>query len=324
MNMSPTAPRLSVLMAVHDARRYLDACLRSIFGQTFADFEFIVVDDGSTDGSRRILEKWARRDARLRLIARENRGLTPSLNEALAAARGEYVARMDADDVSLPRRFELQVDYLDRHADCVAVGGEVLMVDPEGWPIGLRGHALTHEEIDRRLLAANGGALTHPVATMRADALRKIGGYREQFVVAQDLDLFLRLAEVGRLANLPEVLLRWRQSPRSINFTRYQSWGEMKRMALRDAAARRGIVWDVEAILAQDQFPFGSRTPRLTWGRYALNAGHPWTALKNGCASFGFEPDRAAAKNLIGDACSRLYWRGFRSKFGRQARGTRN
>jgi hypothetical protein len=305
-------PQISVIMAVWNAQRYLGQCLRSMSRQTVSDYEFIIVDDGSTDGSRGLLERWARKDRRIRLIARENRGLTRSLNEALAVARGDYIARMDADDISLPNRFELQIDYLARAPECVAVGSEVLLIDPEGWPIAPRGHDQTHDEICRKLLQGNGGAMSHPAVIVRASVLRAIGGYDERFAVAQDFDLFLRLAEVGQLANLPEVLLLWRQSKQSVNQTRHAQWNEVKRMALQNAMERRGIQLDIQAILAADQRP--SQTPRLAWGRAALNCGHPWTALKNGCISHFGENSGTAAQVLIRDALSHLYWREFREK----------
>ena len=166
--MPESRPQISVIMAVWNAQRYLGHCMRSIARQTVSNYEFIIVEDGSTDGSRRLLEQWARKDRRIRLIARENRGLTRSLNEALATARGDYIARMDADDISLSNRFELQIDYLARHSDCVAVGGEVLLIDPEGWPIAPRGHVQTHDEISRKLLQGNGGAMSHPAIMVRA------------------------------------------------------------------------------------------------------------------------------------------------------------
>jgi glycosyltransferase involved in cell wall biosynthesis len=313
--MASGAPRVSILMAVHNSRRTLEACLRSMVGQSYPDFEFIIVDDGSTDGGGRVLERWAGRDARIRLLPRPNRGLTVSLNEALACARGEYLARMDADDVSLPRRLELQVRYLDEHPECVAVGGEVLLVDPGGWPIGLRGHAPDHETIDRELLRGNGGAMTHPAILMRADVVRAAGGYREIFDVGQDLDLFLRLAEAGRLANLPEVVLRWRQSVGSVNQTKANRWVDIKRLALADAARRRGLDLDVDAIVAASPAP--TATPRLEWGQYALRSGHSWTALKWAAGSLLREKDRRQARQLLREAWSSLYWHDLRGRISR-------
>jgi glycosyltransferase involved in cell wall biosynthesis len=310
--MASGAPRVSILMAVFNSRRTLAACLRSMVCQTFSDFEFIIVDDGSTDGGGRVLQRWARKDPRFQVLSRPNRGLTVSLNEAMASARGEYLARMDADDISLPLRLEWQVKHLDQHPECVAVGGEVLLVDPGGWPIGLRGHAPDHETIDRELLRGNGGAMTHPAILMRADVVRAAGGYREIFDVGQDLDLFLRLSEAGRLANLPEVVLRWRQSVGSVTQTKANRWVDIKRRALADAARRRGLDLDVDAIVAASPAP--TATPRLEWGNYALRSGHPWTAMKCAAGSLFREKEGIQARRLLREAWSSFYWHGFRSK----------
>ena len=104
---TPVAPVISVVMSVHNGEKYLREAVESILNQTFRDFEFIIIDDGSTDGSKTILEEYAAKDSRIRLVVPwENRGLTKSLNDGLALARGEFIARMDADDIALPQRFE--------------------------------------------------------------------------------------------------------------------------------------------------------------------------------------------------------------------------
>ena len=245
-----TNPTISVVMSVHNAERYLHKAIESILTQSFADFEFIIIDDGSSDGSPAILREYAAKNERIRPILHENRGLTKALNEGLALARGEFVARMDADDISLPQRFERQAFYLKQHPDCVLLGSEVLLVDPEGWPICRRGHLLSHQQIDEQLLRGDGGGLTHPAVMIRTRTLREIGGYNEAMTTAQDLDLFLHLAEVGQIANLPDVLLKWRQHPASVNHTRYLTWREMKKIALSAAAQRRHIRLDLERILS--------------------------------------------------------------------------
>src|SRR3954468_5693657 len=121
------APTVSVLLAVYNARRYLRQAIDSILAQTFTDFEFIIIDDGSTDDTLAILREYEKRDGRIRLISRPNKGLTTTLNEGLALARGEFLARMDGDDVALPTRFEKQVTYLRDHPECVLVGSRVLL-----------------------------------------------------------------------------------------------------------------------------------------------------------------------------------------------------
>src|ERR1700761_204383 len=126
------APLVSVLMPVFNAQRYVAAAVNSILDQTLGDFELIIVDDGSTDQSTAILRRLAGRDGRIRLISRPNTGYVVALNEALDAARGEFLARMDADDVSLPQRFEKQVQFLQENPDFVLVGTHVTTMDADG------------------------------------------------------------------------------------------------------------------------------------------------------------------------------------------------
>src|SRR5436305_9543595 len=125
-------PQVSVLMPVYNAIRYIGVAVDSVLSQTFSDFEFIIVDDGSTDGSAEILREYAGRDPRIRLISRPNTGLGFALNEALAVARAPFIARMDADDECLPERFEKQIQYLRNHPECVLLGSRVLWIDSDG------------------------------------------------------------------------------------------------------------------------------------------------------------------------------------------------
>ena len=122
-------PRVSVALPVHNCERYVAEAIESILAQTFTDFEFLIVDDGSTDGTLPILNRFAARDSRIRVISRPNTGIVGALNEMLGLARADLVARMDADDVALPVRFERQVRYLDEHPECVMVGSRVTIID---------------------------------------------------------------------------------------------------------------------------------------------------------------------------------------------------
>src|ERR1051326_2264165 len=129
---SSRPPFVSVLVPVYNAARYLDVAISSVLRQTFSDFELIAVDDGSKDDSKKILEHFSANDARIRVISRPNTGIVGALNDGLAVARGEFIARMDADDVALPGRFQAQLDYLRGHPDCIAVGTAVQIIDARG------------------------------------------------------------------------------------------------------------------------------------------------------------------------------------------------
>ncbi len=234
-----TVPTVSVCMPVFNAEPYLRLAVESILQQSFTDFEFIIIDDGSTDKSRQILEQYARRDARIRLVSRPNTGYVTALNEALSMSRAPYLARMDADDVSMPDRFEKQLEYFRNHPDCVLLGSQILMIDPFGSSLYRPEHRLNHDEIDAQLLAGVGWAVVHPACMMVREHVTALGGYRME--LAEDLDLFLRLAERGRIANLPDVLLHYRQHAKSVNHTRHHEQNDHSRKAVTDAYARRGI-----------------------------------------------------------------------------------
>src|SRR5688572_12730012 len=132
--MMSGSPTVSCVMTVYNTAPYLREAVESILGQTFTDFEFIIIDDGSTDASPQILSDYAERDARIRLVSRPNTGIVKAANEGIGLSRGKYLARMDSDDVALPHRFATQVKYLDEHPDCVLVGSAAMFIDPYGVP----------------------------------------------------------------------------------------------------------------------------------------------------------------------------------------------
>jgi glycosyltransferase involved in cell wall biosynthesis len=276
-------PTVSVVMPVFNAERYVAGAIRSIRGQTFRDWELLIFDDGSSDRTRDILARYARRDARIRLFLNEHMGYVTWLNEGLRQARGALWARMDADDVALPRRFEKQVTYLRQHHDCVAVGADAMQIDAAGWPLGRLGIPLLHEQIEARLLQGLGEALCHPVAMFRRDAMLAVGGYRKECEPAEDVDLYLRLGEVGRLANLPDVLLRYRRHFASVTASRQMKHGEALRRGLQSAYQRRGLPPPTEEPLRlQRQTRNATREEmRRYWIEQALQAGCVWTARKH-------------------------------------------
>jgi glycosyltransferase involved in cell wall biosynthesis len=210
-------PAISVLIPVRNAAATLDEALGSIVAQTFRDWEALLVDDGSTDDTPRLLAAWSRRDTRFRLLRnRDGLGLVPSLNRALEAARAPVLARMDADDVSLPTRLERQLARLDA-GNVAAVGCGIRYFPEEQVMDGARRYAawlnslVTPEEHDRDIFVEC--PLAHPTMLFRADRVRCLGGYQARGW-PEDYDLCLRLWEAGeRLAKVPEVLFLWRESP---------------------------------------------------------------------------------------------------------------
>jgi glycosyltransferase involved in cell wall biosynthesis len=280
---------VSIIMPVYNAAAYLAEAVDSILAQTYRDFQFVIVNDGSTDRSPAILERYAQRDNRIKLISRPNTGIVGALNDALAEATGQYVARMDADDVSEPNRLAVQVDFLDKHPDVVAVGSRVVGIDPCGCELFHSEHKLSHDEIDAELLNGVGWALVHPAVVMRRDVVRQLGGYRKQWQWVEDLDLFLRLAEIGRLANVGEFLLNYRQHTESVNRTRAAEQARLADACVREAYGRRNRpVPDGWKFVPK---PKPAKDVQLrTWAWRAMKAGNVPAARKHAVALWKTAP----------------------------------
>jgi len=207
-----TPPELSVVMSVYNGEKHLHEAVNSILNQTFTDFEFIITNDGSSDKPSEILESFA--DLRIRLIHQENIGLTKSLNRGLKCATGEYIARMDADDISAPDRFERQIRHFEQNPQIGLVGTQFLIIDDEGKEFEASKYPLENAKIKETLLKSN--AFCHGAVMFRRGLLGIAGYYREQFTCAQDFDFWLRLSEHTNVANLDSVLYKLRRSIKSI------------------------------------------------------------------------------------------------------------
>ncbi|VWX55186.1 glycosyltransferase [Novosphingobium sp. 9U] len=205
-------PALSVAMSVYNGERFLAAAIDSVLGQSFGDFEFLILDDGSTDATASILRSYERVDARVKPIVRENRGLVASLNELIARAEAPVIARMDADDICRPVRFERQLAFLAEHPDHGVVGSWSEDMGEHGEPMFRTGadHPITHDEV-LATIAEGQQVICHPAAMYRRDVVRSVGGYHAAFRHCEDFDLWLRLASVTKLGNIPERLLRYRR-----------------------------------------------------------------------------------------------------------------
>ena len=236
----PAQPAVSVLMPVYNGSRYLRGAIESVLAQSFGDFELIVVDDGSTDGVRRVLREYERRDTRVRLFERPHAGIVATLNFGLRQCRGEFVARMDGDDVALPNRLEAQVALLRREPGVAVVGGGYELVDAAGRLLRIE-YPPTGDAALQELCLSGRTPICHPLATIRRSALTVAGDYDAGLEMAEDLDLWLRLGEVGRLACVPEVVLKYRQHSGSLSETRQRQQGEAIRVGVEKAYRRRGL-----------------------------------------------------------------------------------
>ena len=225
-----------MILPFRDAQRFLPAALASIQSQDLADLEIIAVDDGSTDGSSAIVEAAAAGDSRVRLVATGRRGLPGALNHGCRLARGRYLARMDADDIARPTRLSRQVAALDRQPALVVVGGAVDLIDEQDRVVGEIWYPGS-DRAARTVLAKGGAPLCHPAATIRRSAFDAAGGYRAECELAEDLDLWLRLARIGTLLNLDTKVLQYRLHPASASYDRIriQIGSRYRALLLNDA-----------------------------------------------------------------------------------------
>ena len=237
-------PKVSVLMAVYNGEKYLPEAINSILGQTFTDFEFLIVDDGSRDRTPEIIRSY--QDPRIRPISNPgNVGLTHSLNQGLDLARGEYLARMDSDDISLPERLAKQVTHMDVNSEIAVCGTWAKDIDAQGRVTGVR-ETPVGRHLEREYWRPS--PIIHPSAMIRRAHLNGLH-YDEQIRYAQDFDLWLRMKPIHKLANLPEHLLLYRVHGKSITVSQRDDQLRATYDIFRKIVGASGIDFDEFAAL---------------------------------------------------------------------------
>ncbi len=248
----PSTPSISVLLPCRNAAATLDEALASLVAQTFADFEIVAVDDGSSDETATLLDEWRKRDDRIRAVCTPPGGIVAALDTAATHARGDVLARMDADDIAAPERLERQVAFLDDHSELAACGSRVRYVPTSLVRDGARRYeewingVVTWEQMERDLFVEC--PIPHPTLVMRRATFEEVGGYRD-VGWPEDYDLVLRLWVSGYgFGKVPEVLLEWREGPERLSRTdgRYgeDAFRRCKAHFLRSRIADRAVaVW---------------------------------------------------------------------------------
>ncbi len=207
---------ISVVMPTYNAEKYLKESIESILNQTFKDFEFIIINDGSTDNSLKIIKGYERKDKRIILINNpKNLGLQKTLNKGLEVAKGKYIVRMDADDISMPNRFKIQFEYLEEHKDIFLVGSSAIVIDEFGNRLGIFEKQNNPSRVKKKLEKSN--SVIHPSIMFRNEGFF----YREKFKTSEDYDLYLRILSSGRkITHLPDFLIKYRISRNSFMSTK--------------------------------------------------------------------------------------------------------
>lgn len=262
MSDAAAAPLVTVLLPVRNAEPYVEEAMHSLLRQTLKDFRILAIDDGSTDDSVRILNKFA--GPNLEIVARAHRGLVATLNEGIERARTPYIARMDADDRSLEHRLEAQLAFLQTHPGHVLVGSGRIVIDATGCALCVQ-PVLSEDSAIRRALAV-GNCFVHGSVMYRREAALSAGGYRAAARLIEDYDLWRRLAERGKLANLPQSLYEWRANPRGES----RSNRELQRQAGDRLADEIWEAWFDEA----------GPAPRALWPSVWLHGIDSWLAAE--------------------------------------------
>ncbi|WP_220790422.1 glycosyltransferase family 2 protein [Gluconacetobacter takamatsuzukensis] len=231
-------PLIDILIPAYNAESTIREAIDSLRGQTIAAIRIVVVDDGSTDGTGRILAEMASQDPRIVVLTQPNGGITAALNHGVSQCRAPFIARLDADDLAAPDRLERQFGYMTAHPDCIALSGSGRHIDAQGHPTGGRVRAALIDRADPSWLPAREPYLPQPFLMMRRAAFDRVGGYRS-LTVAEDSDLCWRLQEVGTILNLPEDFGAYRVHAHSISSASIRNgrsmafWSQMAAVSAR-------------------------------------------------------------------------------------------
>lgn len=202
-------PRISVLMPVYNCENYLHTAIRSILDQTFKNFEFVIVDDRSTDGSWRIIKEYAKKDQRI-VAVRNKKHLrtTKTLNRGLRLIKSKYVVRMDADDWSYLNRLQKQFEFMEKHPEVGVSGGAIEVCNSNLKVLNMRKYPLSDTAL--RKIIFRYSPFAHPATIWRRLLLERVGGYNENIPLSQDYELYFRVGKICKFANLPDILLKLR------------------------------------------------------------------------------------------------------------------
>lgn len=245
-------PLVSVVIPVHNGEKYIKESINSCLNQTYTNIEIVVVDDASTDNTVSLLKEYGNQ-INVISVDKQN-GLGNVINIGIRASKGKYIARMDADDVMYSTRLEKQVEYLENNSDCVAVGGQIDMIDESGNVTGHREYPLTDRELRKNLFLFQ--PFAHPAVTLRKDTLEEIGLYPEDMWKVEDVKLFLILSTKGKFANISDTVLKYRLTfntqSQSKMVDHFKKTNEVREWATKKLGIkpsfRQFVIWKLEIV----------------------------------------------------------------------------
>ncbi|HBV61472.1 MAG TPA: hypothetical protein DEF45_00470 [Rhodopirellula sp.] len=272
---------VTVVIPAYNLDAYLQDAIESVLKQQYdGPLSIIVLDDGSTDQSLQVANRMAEKVTNLKVVTQANQGRAKTRNRMLELAETDLVAWLDGDDLAAPCWLADQIGYLHSHPECVAVGGQGYSMTASGNAIGPITHPLDSEEIDQRHLSGQANAFFQSCVLVRKSAVLKAGGYDERYPCAEDYSLWLRLAEIGKLANLPAYHLCYRVHATSANWTLNIDQRTQGHAIQQEALKRRGLPVDGKVM---DEIPPVKKDDwnrRLFWINIALKSGNPVSALQ--------------------------------------------
>jgi len=222
MDSNAGKPKVSVLMTAYNSQAYIGLAIESILNQTFSDFEFLIVDDCSTDSTWQIISDYAKKDLRLKAFKNEsNLGISKNRNQLINLVNTEFIAWQDADDISLPTRLADLFEFMVAHPKVGILGGYLQFFNEIQGDLSIRKYLLTDSEIRKKIFRFS--PVAQPAAMVRVSALKKIGGFDENLSVAEDLDVSFKIGLNFEFVNLPKVLIKYRQQANSITFKKLKT-----------------------------------------------------------------------------------------------------
>jgi len=287
-------------MPVFNAALYLDEAIKSILVQSLTEFELIIINDGSTDNSYELLKQWEKKDNRIRVYNQTNMGRSKTRNRGIELSSTDYIAMMDADDISMPNRLKICYEYLENNLNVVAVSGQYEHICMYGVPLYIAQVPFDHQSIEKSLLQDHGNNFTQGASLIRKSVVENAGGYNPSYEMGEDADLFLRMALIGELVNLPEIFLQYRRHPSSITNIADKKLLKNCIERLRKAWEDRGLTLDSDFEHWLEVVPERRVSQDiLKWGWNALSKGEVTIARKYAKALVLSEPFNSSSYRFL-------------------------